>query len=66
MYQIKELAAICIAIVILASCKNKQVAEKNISKGEKPNIIWLMAEDISTDLECYGMPKRQLLHLFIL
>ncbi|MCF6332021.1 MAG: sulfatase [Draconibacterium sp.] len=23
---------------------------------EKPNIIWLMAEDIGTDLECYGMP----------
>ncbi|MEE9432259.1 MAG: sulfatase [Melioribacteraceae bacterium] len=22
---------------------------------EKPNIIWLMAEDISNDLECYGM-----------
>lgn len=22
---------------------------------EKPNIIWLMAEDMSTDLECYGM-----------
>lgn len=21
----------------------------------KPNIIWLMAEDISTDIECYGM-----------
>jgi len=23
---------------------------------EKPNIIWLMAEDMSLDLECYGMP----------
>jgi len=23
---------------------------------EKPNIIWLMAENMSTDLECYGMP----------
>lgn len=22
---------------------------------DQPNIIWLMAEDISTDLECYGM-----------
>lgn len=26
------------------------------NKAQKPNIIWLMAEDISTDLECYGMP----------
>ncbi|MRT91984.1 sulfatase [Ancylomarina sp. 16SWW S1-10-2] len=23
---------------------------------QKPNIIWLMAEDMSLDLECYGMP----------
>lgn len=23
-------------------------------KEDRPNIIWLMAEDISTDLECYG------------
>lgn len=23
---------------------------------DKPNIIWLMAEDMSLDLECYGMP----------
>ncbi|QBG47296.1 sulfatase [Verrucomicrobia bacterium S94] len=23
---------------------------------ERPNIIWLMAEDMGTDLECYGMP----------
>jgi len=23
---------------------------------EQPNIIWLMAEDMSLDLECYGMP----------
>lgn len=24
--------------------------------AEKPNIIWLMAEDMSLDLQCYGMP----------
>ena len=24
--------------------------------AKRPNIIWLMAEDISLDLECYGMP----------
>ncbi|WP_298365827.1 sulfatase [uncultured Lutibacter sp.] len=24
---------------------------------DKPNIIWIMAEDMSTDLECYGMPN---------
>lgn len=26
-----------------------------VNAQQKPNIIWLMAEDISTDLECYGM-----------
>ncbi len=25
-------------------------------KADQPNIIWLMAEDMSLDLECYGMP----------
>ena len=25
------------------------------SKSEKPNIIWIMAEDIGCDLACYGM-----------
>lgn len=28
-------------------------------KTKKPNIIWLMAEDISLDLECYGMQAVQ-------
>lgn len=36
----------------LYSCKTK---EKESIKVKKPNIIWLMAEDISLDLECYGM-----------
>lgn len=26
---------------------------------EKPNIIWVMLEDISTDFSCYGMPDVQ-------
>lgn len=34
------------------NCKEKS---SNVSDKEiKPNIIWLMAEDISLDLECYG------------
>ncbi len=31
--------------------------------GHKPNIILLMAEDISTDLECYGMKAVKTPHL---
>lgn len=26
------------------------------AKADQPNIIWLMAEDMGLDLECYGMP----------
>ncbi len=29
---------------------------QSIAQQKKPNIVWLMAEDMSLDLECYGMP----------
>lgn len=28
----------------------------SVKAQDKPNIIWLMAEDIGLDIECYGMP----------
>ncbi len=40
-----------ISILVLSACDEPKTKEP-----ERPNIIWLMAEDISTDLECYGMP----------
>ena len=36
-------------ILVSSSCIDKSKEE------ELPNIIWLMAEDISLDLGCYGM-----------
>jgi len=30
---------------------------------ERPNILWIMAEDISTELSCYGHPAVQTPHL---
>ncbi|NIJ44914.1 putative sulfatase [Wenyingzhuangia heitensis] len=33
------------------------------AQQQKPNIIWIMAEDMSTDLECYGMPDVKTPHL---
>lgn len=33
------------------------------SKAKQPNIIWLMAEDMGRDLECYGTPGVQTPHL---
>lgn len=44
-------------ITILAVVFNSVQAQK------QPNIIWLMAEDMSTDLECYGMPDVKTPHL---
>lgn len=40
------------AFVALTSCSQKAAQNE---KQQKPNIIWLMAEDMSNDLECYGM-----------
>lgn len=39
----------------LSSCKSK--AKEEIVQKKQPNIIWLMAEDMSTDLACYGFPN---------
>ncbi len=32
-------------------------------QGEKPNILWIMIEDWSTDLSCYGAPLVQTPHI---
>ncbi|WP_324025359.1 sulfatase [Maribacter sp. BPC-D8] len=41
----------------IASCGDKKVEKVASTKKTKPNIIWLMAEDMSTDLACYGLPN---------
>lgn len=38
---------------ILYSCKEDQIEKK---VRVQPNILFVLAEDISTDIECYGMP----------
>lgn len=48
MMNIKNLLTILLIATSTIACTQKTT--------EQPNIIWLMAEDISTDLECYGMP----------
>ncbi len=56
--------ALCATIVACKSNTNSIITEvKTESKASRPNIIWLMAEDISTDLECYGMPDVKTPHL---
>lgn len=45
-YSVKRIIGLLIFGMIILSAKAQN----------KPNIIWLMAEDIGPDIECYGMP----------
>lgn len=45
---------ILVSCVSLLSSGNLLLAQK--AETTRPNIIWLMAEDMGLDLECYGMP----------
>ena len=46
----------CVFSTILSCKKTSDSTAKTKVKKERPNIIWIMAEDMSTDLETYGMP----------
>lgn len=48
----KHILIICLFVVFSNALSAKEKPSQNTSK---PNIIWLMAEDMSLDLECYGM-----------
>ena len=41
-----------IALAVVSLLTVSAIAQKEV---KRPNIIWLMAEDMSIDLECYGM-----------
>ena len=53
----------CIILTISACKKNTEKVAQVEVKKERPNIIWIMAEDMSTDLETYGMPNVKTPHL---
>ena len=44
------------SFILLFSCTSR---EDNTELKTRPNIIWLMSEDISNDLACYGMEGLQ-------
>jgi len=59
-FRISLLFKSCVAlftIILLVSCKEE--VKKTQQEQKQPNIIWLMAEDISLDLACYGMKAVQ-------
>ncbi|MEN8703392.1 MAG: sulfatase [Polaribacter sp.] len=47
--------SICIIFAFSSCKKSSENKAQNEVKKQLPNIIWIMAEDISTDLETYGM-----------
>ncbi|MDQ8183788.1 sulfatase-like hydrolase/transferase [Pelagicoccus sp. SDUM812005] len=50
-----ELPAMSFARITVHPLEKVASARSARTLQEKPNIIWLMAEDIGLDLECYGM-----------
>jgi len=47
-----------LSLIALLSCGAKKSQTKiEVEEKKQPNIIWLMAEDMSTDLSCYGLPN---------
>ena len=60
----KEVLFVFCLIFTILSCKNTSDSTAKIEvKKERPNIIWIMAEDMSIDLETYGMPDVKTPHL---
>lgn len=52
-----NLATLLISLLVLLFSHNGVYAQANAqARLNKPNIIWLMAEDMGLDLACYGMP----------
>lgn len=49
-----KMAFAALALGALMSCEQNSATEKEAKTP--PNILWIMAEDIGTDLEIYGMP----------
>ncbi|WP_245799610.1 sulfatase family protein [Cellulophaga omnivescoria] len=60
MIKVKEILWCMALALMLMACggktDKKATAVKTPTETKKPNIIWIMAEDMSTDLACYGMP----------
>jgi N-sulfoglucosamine sulfohydrolase len=50
------------ALLVLAVGGSARTQTKDIYQ-QKPNIVWILSEDISTDLACYGTPVIKTPHL---
>jgi len=52
--KITALAAVCLSLVLISS---------SIRAAERPNVLFLVADDLNCDLHCYGHPQVQSPHI---
>lgn len=52
--KIKTVIGICLLVFISCTDKQPKKTVETTTKKAKPNIVWLIAEDLSPDLGCYG------------
>jgi len=52
MYKLKNSLLISICLLALSGCESKE-------PSEQPNILWIVADDLGTDLACYGNKNIQ-------
>lgn len=62
MQRLPFLTALCLTVLLTNTALHADDASfqildsENIWHGERPNILWILIEDWSTDLSCYGTP----------
>jgi len=56
MNTLKSLVFIFFSFIFLSCNAQQKTNTKTTKNSLKPNILFILAEDISIDLECYGMP----------
>lgn len=59
--RLSTLTALFLAIVLPLVAVGQQATESTVAR--QPNIIWIMAEDISNELSCYGEPGISTPHI---
>lgn len=53
------LVVILLTLVMLTFCGSGASKKTNSNQGEKPNVLWIVADDLGPDLGCYGNPNIQ-------